>query len=249
MGAKTNIEWTDGGGTWNPWYGCKKVSPGCLYCYAERDMTRFGRDFNTVTRAKNATFYAPLKWEQPRKIFTCSWSDFFIREADAWREDAWEVILATPQHTYQILTKRPGLMVAWAKTHPWPDHVWAGTSVESQKYVQRLDVLARVPAKVRFVSCEPLLDFLNLHLSPSPGVKDGHVISLVIVGGESGSCARPVNLDWIRSIRNQCLIGNVPLFLKQLGGSRDKRGGDKALLDGELWREMPGDLKAVQAAR
>ncbi len=142
--------------------GCRKVSPGCDNCYAARDMKRYGREFDVVTRAKDATFYAPLRWKEPRRIFVCSWSDFFILGGVQTHERAWETMLEADHHTYMILTKRLGLMAAWSKTHPWPDHIWAGASVESQKYAPRLDVLARVPAKVRFVSAEPLLSNLDI---------------------------------------------------------------------------------------
>ena len=222
MGINTGIEWTDA--TWNPWIGCSKVSPGCDSCYMFSGMRRYGRDPGVVQRTKEATFYAPFNWKEPKRIFTCSWSDFFHKQADPWREEAWEVILRTPHHTYQILTKRPGLMVAWAETHPWPDHVWAGTSVERQKYAPRLDVLARVPAKVRFVSAEPLLSSLDLrkwlnwtgdagmHEPPDPVC-----LNWVIVGGESGPNARPMHPDWARSLRDQCHMAGVPYFHKQNG--------------------------------
>src|SRR5260221_11976050 len=105
MGQNSGIEWTDA--TWNPWYGCRKVSPACAHCYAEREMTRFHKDFDTVTRAGLATVYAPQNWKEPKKIFTCSWSDFFIEDSIPWRVDAWQVIMSTPRHTYQILTNRP----------------------------------------------------------------------------------------------------------------------------------------------
>lgn len=160
MGQKTQISWADA--TWNPWRGCSRVSPGCTNCYAAREMSRYGKDFDTVTRSKT-TFKDPLKWREPKRIFTCSWSDFFIEDADPWREEAWEIMLEANWHTYIILTKRPGLMEDWARRHPWPDHIWAGASVESQKYAPRLTVLARVPAKVRVVSCEPLLEPLYLY--------------------------------------------------------------------------------------
>lgn len=243
MGESTAISWTDS--TWNPWMGCKKVSPGCDHCYAERDMTRYGRDFNTVSRTSDKTFYAPLHWKEPRRIFTCSWSDFFMREADAFRMDAWEVIRHTPWHTYQILTKRPGLAVAWYKEHGWLENVWLGTSVESAKYLPRLSVLARVPAKVRFVSCEPLLEPLDLrpylHLvAPLPGsstqFKPFRLCDWVIAGGESGPGYRPLKLEWVRSLQNQCQTAGVPFFFKQGSGLRP--GGDW-LLDGRTWKETP----------
>lgn len=105
MGNSSNIEWTDA--TWNPWHGCHKVSQGCKNCYMFRDKRRYGQDPNVVTRAASTTFYAPLKWKKPRRIFTCSWSDFFIEEADPWRDEAFAIMALTPQHTYQVLTKRP----------------------------------------------------------------------------------------------------------------------------------------------
>lgn len=160
MGKQTKIEWTNA--TWNPWYGCHKVSLGCDHCYAERDMTHYGRDFQIVQRASDKTFYAPLSWKEPLLILTCSWSDFFIPQASPWREEAWRVMKQTPQHTYQLLTKRPGYAVSWYREHGWLPNVWLGVTVENQRYAPRLDVLARVPAKVRFVSCEPLLSPLNL---------------------------------------------------------------------------------------
>ena len=174
MGKTTGIEWTaeldekgnvvSEGSTHNFWYGCSKISPGCSKCFAERDMTRYKTDFNTVTRAKG--FDKPLSWKKPRKIFTNSWSDFFILESDPWRPEAWEVIRKTPQHTYMILTKRPERI----KDHlpsGWPlPNVWLGVSVENQKYAdERIPLLLEVPAKVHFLSCEPLLGPLDLQKS------------------------------------------------------------------------------------
>ena len=231
MGELTGISWCDS--TWNPWYGCRKVSPGCDNCYAERDMTRYGRDWR-VTRAATSTFSAPLRWKTPRRIFTCSWSDFFIEEARPWLSEAWEIMRRTPQHTYQVLTKRPGLMAAWADEHGWLPNVWAGTSVESAKYLPRLDVLARVPAQVRFVSAEPLLEPLDLR----PWLQGG--CDWVITGGESGPGARPMRLEWARSLRDQCQQAGVPFFLKQLGGLH---AGGPALLDGREWREFPAEQR------
>ena len=251
MGERTNISWCDS--TWNPWQGCTNVSPGCDHCYAETLAARWGKDFTTLRRSAPTTFKAPLRWKEPKLIFTCSISDFFHRQADPWREEAWEVIAATPHHTYQILTKRPGLMVAWAKSHGWPANVWAGTSVESQKYAPRLEVLARVQAKVRFVSVEPLLGPVDLTpyffkcsgCVPTPEdprcTCKGLAINWVIVGGESGPGARPMQPDWARSLRDECQKVGIPYFLKQLGGFKP---GGPALLDGREWREMPPVGKA-----
>lgn len=162
MADITKIEWTDA--TYNPWYACHKVSPGCANCYMDRWAKRSGRDPEKVTRAKDATFYAPLKWKEPKVIFTCSLSDFFIEEADPWRDDAWKVIADTPQHTYLILTKRPErikpFLPGWLlieKKWPWP-HVRLGVSAENQYWLdKRLPELLKIPAAGYFVSAEPLL--------------------------------------------------------------------------------------------
>ena len=212
-------------------------------------MTRYGKDFNTVTRARNPTFYAPLHWKNPRAIFTCSWGDFFHKDADPWREEAWEIMKSTPQHTYMILTKRPGRMLWWGRTHEWSSHVWAGTSVESKKYLPRLELLRWMsadlgPTLTTFVSCEPLLEPLDISEYLSCDYhgegRCWETLDWVIAGGESGPNTRSMELDWARAIRDDCVKVGVPFFLKQLGGWPDKRGGDKAMLDGRLWRGMPG---------
>lgn len=229
MSISSAIEWTES--TWNPWMGCNKVSPGCAHCYMFREQSRYGQDPEVVRRSKT-TFRAPLKWKEPRRIFTCSWSDWFHPAADAWRDDAWDVIRDTPQHTYQILTKRPEFIAEhlppdWHDGYP---NVWLGVSVESQRWVERLERLAQVPAAVRFVSAEPLLGPVDLGSLP---------YDWVIAGGESGPDARPTELDWLRSLRDQCAARHVPFFLKQLGGWPDKRGGADAILDGHTYTEMP----------
>lgn len=161
MSEHTNIAWTDA--TWNPWHGCEKVSPGCKHCYMYREKQRYGQDPRNVTRSKT-TFRAPLKWTKPARVFTCSWSDFFIEEADPWRDEAWEIIRQTPHLTYQILTKRPERMAGrlpWT-TEPWP-HVWLGVSVEDQANADaRIPLLLDTPAAVRFLSVEPLLAAVDL---------------------------------------------------------------------------------------
>ena len=143
-------------------------------------------------------------------------------------------------HVFQVLTKRPGRAVGWWEAYGerfpegWPPNVWIGTSVESQKYAPRLTVLARLPAPVRFVSAEPLLAPLELTQWLESGA-----LQWVIVGGESGARARPMDLDWARDLRDQSTKAGVAFFLKQLGGVRNKRGGDAATIDGEYWRQMP----------
>ena len=214
--------------TWNPWMGCSKVSPGCLNCYAERVMSRSGKNFNTVTRSRS-TFYAPLKWKEPKRIFTCSWSDFFHKQADPWREEAWKIMLEANWHTYMILTKRPGLAVSWARQYHWPDHIWIGTSIESAKYLPRLAVLNRVPAKVRFVSVEPLLKPLLVDFNSS---RYFYGISWVIIGGESGPNHRVMPLSAMEGIITFCQWSRLPIFVKQDSGPRP---GMQGRIPDRLW--------------
>lgn len=231
MAATSSIEWTEA--TWNPWHGCVKVSPGCKNCYMYRDKQRYGQDPKQIARSKT-TFYDPLKWTRPSLVFTCSWSDWFIEDADEWRDEAWSIIRRTPYHTYQILTKRPERISAslpddWGKG--W-HNVWLGVSIENQDYIYRKQVLCALPARTRFISAEPLLGPLDL------GLMDG--IHWVITGGESGPKARPMNLDWARSIRNQCERAGVLFFHKQNGGATRVGGtwGGR-LLDGRTWDAIP----------
>jgi protein gp37 len=235
MAERSGIEWCTS--TWNPWRGCSKVSPGCAHCYMFREQIRYGRDPEVVVRSKT-TFADPLKWTVPRVVFTCSWSDWFHEAADQWRDEAWDVIRRTPQHTYLVLTKRPERMesrIPWgAFGDPWPN-VWLGVSVENQRFVHRLATLNAIPATVRFLSAEPLLGPLNVreHLGPT-------LVSWVIVGGESGPNSRSMDLEWARWLRDQSIERGAAYFLKQLGGWPDKHGGTKATLDGRRWTERPG---------
>jgi len=226
MGKTSLIEWTEA--TWNPWHGCNKISPGCAHCYMYRDKIRYGQDPARVSRGKT-TFELPLRWRQPRLIFTCSWSDFFIEEADSWRASAWDIIRATPQHTYQILTKRPERIADQLPTD-WPlPNVWLGVSVENRRFYWRIAALRQVAAFVRFLSLEPLLEGMpDLPL-------DG--ISWVIVGGESGPRCRPIKVDWVCTIRDRCRDAGIPFFFKQWGGVRKQRTGRS--LEGRIWNELP----------
>lgn len=249
MAVKSKIQWTEA--TWNPWHGCKKVSPGCKFCYMYRDKERYNQDPTTVLRSKTK-FDAPLKWDYPMTIFTCSWSDWFIEEADQWREEAWKIIKRTPQHTYQILTKRPerildNLPVDWGEGY---DNVWLGVSVESQAQLHRMCTLHDIPAKVKFLSLEPLIGPIDLmqHMTSYPTLDDpgnsGEPIlwgmDWVIIGGESGNINgkykyRPCAIGWIEKIINQCRDKHteVPVFVKQLGtylsshlNLKDRHGGE-----------------------
>jgi protein gp37 len=231
MGEKTAIAWTDS--TWNPWRGCHKVSQGCKFCYIFREQTMYGKDPNVVVRCSPSTFNAPLKWTKPAKVFTCSWSDWFIEESDPWREEAWDIIRATPNLTYQILTKRPANM---AKRHPnfTPPNVWMGITAEDQEnLIRRCRFLYRSPYPIRFISVEPMLGPIDLGVAPA-------YVDWVICGGESGPGARPMNLDWARSLRDQCVDNYIPFFFKQIGGTKKidgAWGGHR--LDGQVWAQFP----------
>jgi protein gp37 len=226
MGRASKIEWTEA--TWNPWHGCKKVSPGCAHCYMYREKSRYGQDPTLVVRGKT-TFDAPVRWREAKLVFTCSWSDFFIEEADAWRKEVWQVIRQTPQHVYQILTKRPERIVrSLPSGWPWPN-VWLGVSVENPRFYWRAETLKKIPASVRFLSLEPLL--APMHRLPLDGV------SWVIVGGESGPKCRPMHESWVTEIRDQCVVSRVPFFFKQWGGTRKHLRG--RLLEGRTWDQMP----------
>jgi protein gp37 len=238
MGERSAIGWTEA--TWNPWYGCTKVSAGCDHCYMFRDMLRYGRDPETVTRSKTR-FRDPLKWKDGRVIFTCSWSDWFHKDADAWRDEAWQIIRDTPHHTYQILTKRPGriarhLPADWGEGYA---NVWMGTSVEHPDTEFRIGQLLNIPARVRFLSLEPLLGPVELMPLRIQHYEPSRQIHWVIAGGESGANHRPLDLEWLRMIRNNCELSGVPFFLKQLGGWPDARAHDKAILDGRTHTDMP----------
>jgi len=215
-----------------------------------REQKRYGNDPSTVRRTSPTTFNSPLKWKEPGLVFTCSWSDFFITEADEWRADAWKIIEDTPHLTYQILTKRiervdhavPGL-------EPYmPPNVWLGVTAKHQDefnsrwpVLEWLGRLYSIP--VMFLSIEPILGPVNIEAAFSwqeTPSKWGRAADWVIVGGESGPCARPMNLDWARSIRDQCAEYGIPFFFKQVGGNKKidgAWGGD--LLDGRRHHEFP----------
>ena len=187
---------------------------------------------------------APLTWKKPRHVFVNSMSDLFHPSVPyEFVFDIFKVMEEasnSSDHVFQVLTKRPGRAVGWWQRYAdqfsdqWPPNVWIGTSVESQKYAHRITVLERLPAPIRFVSAEPLLERVDLR-----SWLDRGALNWLIVGGESGRRARSMELDWVRDLRDQSLNAGVAFFLKQLGGSRGKRGGDEAIVDGQTWRGMP----------
>jgi protein gp37 len=239
MAETTGISWTDA--TWNPWMGCHKVSSGCAHCYAERDAKKYGRDFNKVTRSKT-TFDAPRKWAKSNtlkpgsKIFVCSWSDFFISEADEWRAEAWSIMRGLP-YIFQIPTKRPGNIRArlpggWGSG--WKN-VWLGVTVESWKYLHRAEMLSQIPAALRFISYEPALGYVNFW----PVLKDFR-FQWLISGGESGPCFRLANPEWFNSVHMQCEEKGIAFFHKQNGGNIKIGGawGGKKLF-GKIYQAFP----------
>lgn len=233
--TNTGIEWTDK--TWNPTTGCNKVSPGCKHCYAEEITKRFHRSFPNGFKftLHPERLEQPKSWRTPSRIFVNSMSDLFHEDMPlTYLKQIFEVMEACPQHVFQVLTKRAERLSEIAHLLDWPDNVWMGVSVETQKYVHRVDLLRAVPAKVRFLSCEPLLGPLELDL-------DG--IHWVITGGESGKGHRPIDEQWVRNIRDKCLSANVAFFHKQWGGSTPKKNG--RMLDGRFWDDMPSAYRAA----
>lgn len=234
MGAKSEIEWTDS--TWNPVTGCTKVSPGCKHCYAERMAMRLKAMGNPnyengfAVTLQEQMLMLPLKWRRPKTIFVNSMADLFHQDVPlAYIKRVFGVMAEASWHRFQILTKRAERLAEVANVLEWPTNIWMGVSVESQDYVGRIDCLRRTPAAIKFLSIEPLLGQIDgLHL---------HDIDWVIVGGESGPGARPMDPDWVRGIRDQSVHAGVPFFFKQWGGVQKSRHG--RTLDGRTWDEMP----------
>ncbi|HEX2252755.1 MAG TPA: phage Gp37/Gp68 family protein [Thermoanaerobaculia bacterium] len=234
MAQATSIEWTEA--TWNPVTGCTKISPGCKYCYAARMANRLQamqqpryRNGFEVTLQEDL-IERPLHWNKPQRIFVNSMSDLFHQSVpESFIIKVFETMQRAHWHQFQILTKRADRLVMMKDSLPWPDNVWMGVSVESEKYLPRIAHLVMVPASVRFLSLEPLLG--PLPCLPLEG------IHWVIVGGESGPGARSMSPQWVRDIRARCLEKGVPFFFKQWGGVRKSRHGRE--LDGRTWDEMP----------
>lgn len=218
MGEKTGISWTDH--TWNPWQGCRKVSPGCAHCYMYREKGRYGQDPAHVIRSSRATFSAPLRWKEPARVFVCSWSDFFIEDADPWRDEAWNIIRRTPHLTYQILTKRPE-NIDGRLPEIWPlPNVWLGVTAEDQQRfderVKRLVNCAGVFAERLFISIEPMIGPIVLRSSFFHDSPWGPQHFWIIAGGETGPDARMMQPEWALSIKQQCEAWDIPFFMKQM---------------------------------
>ena len=234
MALGSRIEWTET--TWNPVTGCSKVSEGCKHCYAERMSARlramgiekYRRGFQVAQH--ESVLETPLRWRKPRLVFVNSMSDLFHDLVDSgFVEAVFDVMNRCPQHSFQVLTKRPERTLELDSDLNWTPNIWLGVSIESGRWLRRLEALRLTSAKTRFLSLEPLL-------GPLPGL-DLSGVDWVITGGESGPGARPMDPAWVREIRDNCVRRDVPFFFKQWGGTNKKRTG--RVLDGRTWDEMP----------
>ena len=239
MAGSSTIEWTEA--SWNPVTGCTKISPGCEHCYAERMALRFQAMGNVNYRhgfevsTHEASLPIPSSWRSPRMIFVNSMSDLFHEDIpEAFIQKVFDVMNSVSRHTYQVLTKRPERMLELSPLLKWSQNIWAGVTVESADYVERLNALREVPAALRFVSFEPLL-------GPISDV-DLSGIRWVIVGGESGPGARPMKEEWVTGLKSACSSEGVPFFFKQWGGVQKKKAGRE--LEGKTWDEMPAMTRA-----
>ena len=248
MSDHSKIEWTDA--TWNPVTGCTKVSPGCKHCYAQTFAERFrgvpGHPFEQGfdLRLWPERLELPLAWKTSKRIFVNSMSDLFHDKVpDTFIDRVFKTMMKAEWHQFQVLTKRPERMATYLRARRkrlgslglnYPN-IWLGASVETQKYVHRAQRVASLPSAVRFLSCEPLLGPLDLRLVLGP-----ERVNWVIVGGESGHGARPMDQAWALDIRDQCLNTGVAFFFKQWGGQNKKRAG--RLLENRTWDELPGAI-------
>jgi protein gp37 len=259
--SETEIQWTwrqspSGeivkGYTFNPWWGCLKVSEECKHCYAEDIAHHYGHNVWGPATTTSRRFFKEKHWQEPlvwnrqaekqghrRSVFCASMADVYEDHPmlSGPRERLWKLIDATPWLNWLLLTKRPENVLAmspWGINAIWPDNVWIGTSVGLQERAEeRIPSLLEVPAVVRFLSCEPLLGPVDL----SPWISQLH---WVISGGESGQGARPLDLDWVRALREQCQEAGIAYFFKQVGGRYHGSGGRE--LDGRTWDDLPSEV-------
>ncbi len=243
------IEWTEA--TWNPTTGCDRTSPGCDHCYAmtlakrlkAMGQTKYQKDGDLRTSGPGfgltlhpQALDIPRRWRDGRIVFVNSMSDLFHEDVpDEFIQQVFRTMEETPQHTYQVLTKRTKRLTRVAPLLAWPDNVWMGVSIETDRYTFRAEDLKETGSAIKFLSCEPLLGPL-----PSLNLKG---IDWVIAGGESGPRARPVDEDWIVQIRDECVDAGVRFFFKQWGGRTPKAGG--RLLEGRTWDELPAQFALV----
>jgi len=242
MADKSAIEWTEA--TWNPTTGCDRISSGCDNCYAltlarrlkamgnakyqkDGDPRTSGPGFGVALHP--SALRLPYTWREPRRVFVNSMSDLFHAQVPtSFVAEVFKVMVDTPRHSYQVLTKRPRRVARLAGSLPWPENIWMGVTVEDQLTSWRADALRQVPAAVRFISAEPLIGPVSLDLNG---------IDWLIAGGESGANHRPIDPDWVTRLQHECADAGTAFFFKQWGGRRPKSGG--RLLGGRTWDEMP----------
>lgn len=234
MAGKSSIEWTSS--TWNPVTGCTKISPGCKHCYAERMAKRLqAMGQPNYVNGFELTLHEhvlelPLSWKMPQTIFVNSMSDLFHKDVPLeFIQRVFDVMHRAHWHQFQVLTKRAERLGELSESLEWSPNIWMGVSVETARYMPRIDDLRQTKARIKFLSLEPLLGPLT--------ELDLIGIDWVIVGGESGPGARPIKPEWVVDIRDQCLTARVPFFFKQWGGTNKKKTG--RLLEGRTWDEMP----------
>ena len=242
MGANSAIEWTES--TWNPVTGCTKISPGCKHCYAERMAERleamgqgnYRNGFKLTLQPQMLEL--PLRWRKPQRIFVNSMSDLFHEDVpQAYIQAVFDVMGRAHWHEFQVLTKRADRLAELSPHLDWRSNIWMGVSIENSQYTKRIELLRGTGASVKFLSIEPLLGAV--------GKIDLRDIGWVIVGGESGPGARPMQREWVIDIRRQCRAARVPFFFKQWGGVNKKRNGRQ--LDGRTYDEFPKVRLAVLA--
>jgi protein gp37 len=238
--ARSTIEWTES--TWNPVTGCTKISTGCRHCYAEIMARRlkamgqpnYANGFEVAIHPH--VLDKPLSWKKPQMIFVNSMSDLFHKRVPSdFILEVFSVMQAAHWHTFQVLTKRSGRLLQMNRNLKWSSNIWMGVTVETKRFVDRIDNLRKTGAKTKFLSLEPLLE-------PLPDL-DLSGIDWVIVGGESGPGARPMQREWVIDIRDQCYSAGVPFFFKQWGGVRKKAAG--RLLEGRSWDELPASYSTA----
>lgn len=241
--ANSKIEWTNK--SWNPVTGCSRVSEGCRHCYAEvmarrlkaMGQVKYNNGFKVTTHSECLT--EPFKWTKPQMIFVCSMGDLFHDDVpESFIDKVMETIVATPQHRYQLLTKRAERMANYFSTHPIPVNAWLGVTVECKSSIYRIDKIRNLEATVKFLSCEPLVEDLEiLNLT---------AIDWIIVGGESGMQARPMKKEWALNIQRQADALNIPFFFKQWGtwgadGIKRNKHVNGKLLEGRVIQQLPQD--------
>lgn len=234
MSINSKIQWTNA--TWNPLTGCTKISPGCKNCYAEKmaerlqamGSSKYKNGFKLTLQPDALT--EPYKWKKPRLVFVNSMSDLFHDNVPLeYIKEVFKVMNNCSQHQFQVLTKRANRLLHFAPDLNWTKNIWIGVSVENQDYVYRIDYLREVSAHIRFISFEPLIGPII-----KPNLEN---ISWAICGGESGANTRPMQVEWVRAIRDACIKENIQFFFKQWGGRNKKLAG--RILDGKEWNEFP----------